>query len=164
MVLLKETRFIQLVENQPLTLACSSLADFLWSDFIRETKPSVTYLQETYNIKQLSRFGKEIFERLYQGDDVNWLVTEDAYEEYFKKVCNGDSTAIPDGYKPEDGIWYSIMGDLSEAAAWPQLLLRSVGDQFNSGNNAINILNELAEVIEEAIKEGQFNVELLTNL
>lgn len=163
MDLLKETRFIQLVENQPLTLACSSLADFLWSDFIRETKPSVTYLQETYNIKQLSRFGKEIFERLYQGDDVNWLVTEDAYEEYFKKVCNGDSTAIPDGYKPEDGIWYSIMGDLSEAAAWPQLLLRSVGDQFNSGNNAINILNELAEVIEEAIKEGQFNVELLTN-
>ena len=156
------TEIIRLIANEPLTLACSALADFLWDDFIRDARPSVTYLIDSYNIKQLSRFGKEIFERLYNGDDVKWLVTEDAYEDYFRKMCNGDTTALPQGYKPENGIWYAIMNDLSQAVAWPVLLQRSVGNQFNAGNNAINIINELSKVITQAIEQNQFNVQLLT--
>lgn len=157
-----QSEFIRLVNNEPLTLACSALADFLWDDFIRESRPVVTYLIDQHNIKQLSRFGKEIFDRLYNGDNVKWLVTEDAYEQYFRKVCDGDNTAIPEGYKPENGIWHAIMADLSQAAGWSDLLTRCVGNQFNSGNNAINILNKLSEVIQTAIEEQQFNVELLT--
>lgn len=159
----KHTEVVRLAENEPLTLACSALADFLWSDFIRDARPIVTYLSDQYNIRQLSRFGKELFERLYNADNVRWLVSEQAFEDYFRKVCDGDTAAIPEGYKPENGIWYSIMSDLSQAAAWPELLRRSVGDQFNAGNNAVNILNELSKVIEEAIQENQFNVQLLAN-
>lgn len=154
---------LRLVNNEPLTLACSALADFLWEDFIRDARPIVTYLIDHYNIRQLSRFGKEVFERLYNADNVAWFVTEDAYETYFRKMCDGDATALPEGYKPENGIWYSIMNDLSQAAAWPELLRRSVGNQFNAGNNAINIINELSKVIEEAIEEKIFDVQLLTN-
>ena len=162
MKLTTHSEIIRLVNSEPLTLACSALVDFLWEDFVRDARPTVTYLIDHYKIHQLSRFGKELFERLYTGDNVTWLVTEDAYEDYFRKVCDGDKTAIPEGYKPENGIWYSIMSDLSQAAAWPELLRRSVGDQFNAGNNAINIVNELSKVIEEAIEENQFDVQLLT--
>lgn len=157
------SEIIRIVDNEPLTLACSALADFLWQDFIRDARPIVTYLIDHYNIKQLSRFGKEIFERLYSADNVQWLVTEDAYEDYFRKVCDGDSAALPEGYKPENGIWYSIMSDMSQAAAWPELIRRSVGNQFNAGNNAVNIINELSKVIEQAIESGQFDVQLLTS-
>jgi len=157
------SEIIRIVDNEPLTLACSALADFLWQDFIRDARPIVTYLIDHYNIKQLSRFGKEIFERLYSADNVSWLVTENAYEDYFRKVCDGDTAAIPEGYKPENGIWYSIMSDLSQAAAWPELVRRSMGDQFNAGNNAVNIINELSKVIEQAIESGQFDVQLLTS-
>ncbi len=156
------TEIIRLIANEPLTLACSALADFLWDDFIRDARPSVTYLINTYNIKQLSRFGKELFERFYSGDDVKWLVTEEAYEDYFRKMCDGDTTAIPQGFKPENGIWYAIMSDLSQAVAWPALVQRSVGNQFNAGNNAINTINELSKVISETIEQGQFDVQLLT--
>lgn len=158
-----QSEFIRLVNNEPLTLACSALADFLWDDFIRDSRPVVTYLIDHHNIKQLSRFGKEIFDRLYNGDNVRWLVTEDAYEQYFRRVCDGDSAAIPEGYKPENGIWYAIMADLTQAAGWGDLVTRCVGNQFNSGNNAVNILNKLSEVIQNAIEEQQFNVELLTS-
>jgi uncharacterized protein with von Willebrand factor type A (vWA) domain len=156
------TEIIRIAANEPITLACSALADFLWEDFVRDSRPLVTYLIDHYKVKQLSRFGKELFERLYSADNVNWLVSEEAYETYFRKVCDGDVTAIPEGYKPENGIWYSIMSDLSQAAAWPELLKRSVGDQFNAGNNSVNILNELSNVIVEAIERGQFNVDVLT--
>jgi uncharacterized protein with von Willebrand factor type A (vWA) domain len=158
----KQTEFVRLVNEQPLTLACSALADFLWDDFIRDSRPSITYLVEQYNIKQLSRFGKELFERLYNADDVAWLVTESAFEDYFRAFCDGDTSAVPQGYKPENSLWYSIMAHLSQAAAWPALLERSVGNQFNAGNNAINILNELSKVIEEAIEQSKFDVKLLT--
>lgn len=161
MNLTTHTEIIRLADNEPLTLACSALADFLWGDFVRDSRPLVTYLIDHYKIKQLSRFGKELFERLYSADNVTWLVSEDSYEEYFRKVCDGDSVEFPEGYKPENGIWYSIMNDLSQAAAWSELLRRSVGDQFNAGNNAVNILNELSKVIEEAIEQGQFDVQLL---
>jgi hypothetical protein len=95
-----QSEFVRLVNNEPLTLACSPLADFLWDDFIRETRPIVKYLIDHYNIKQLSRFGKELYDRLYNADNVKWLVSEDAYETYFRKMCDGDKTALPEGYKP----------------------------------------------------------------
>jgi uncharacterized protein with von Willebrand factor type A (vWA) domain len=158
-----QTEFVRLCDNEPLTLACSALADFLWSDFVRESRPAVKYLIDHYNIRQLSRFGKEVFDRLYNADEVNWLVTEDAYEDYFRRMCDGETSALPQGYKPENGIWHAIMTDLSNAAAWRDLLQHCVGDQFNSGNNAVSILNKLAEVIEEAISNQSFDVELLTN-
>lgn len=160
---IKQSEFIRLVDNEPLTLACSPLADFLWGDFVRDARPTVHYLVDHYNIRQLSRFGKELFERLYNADQVTWLVTEDAYEEYYRKVCDGDTTVIPEGYKPENGIWWAIMSDLTQAAAWPELLRRSVGEQFNAGNNAINIVNSISDIIEEAIEQNQFDVQLLTN-
>ena len=158
----KHVELLRLVNNEPLTLACSALADFLWDDFVRDARPSVKYLSEVHNIKQLSRFGKELFDRLYNADNVNWLISEEDYEDYFRKVSDGDLAAIPEGYKPENGIWWAIMSDLSQAAAWSDLLQRSVGHQFNAGNNAINILNQLSEIIEEAIDQQQFDVELLT--
>jgi len=157
-----QTEFIRLLDNEPLTLSCSALADFLWDDFIRDARPSVRYLIDVHNIKQLSRFGKELFDRLYNCDNVTWLVQEQDYEDYFRKVCDGDTAALPKGYKPENGIWYSIMGDLSQSASWIELLQRSVGNQFNAGNNSINILNLLSSAIEEAINEKQFDVDLLT--
>jgi uncharacterized protein with von Willebrand factor type A (vWA) domain len=157
------TEFIRLTQNEPLTLACSALADFLWEDFVREAKPSVRYLIETYNVKQLSRFGKELFERLYKADDVNWLVSLEAYEEYFRKVCDGDKTALPEGYKPENGFWYAVMEDLSRAAAWPQLLHHCSGEQYNSANNAVLLLNKLSEEIEKAIEEQTINIEMLAH-
>ena len=137
----KQTEFVRLVNEQPLTLACSAIADFLWDDFVRDSRPSITYLIDQYNIKQLSRFGKELFERLYNADDVAWLVTESSFEEYFRAFCDGNKSIVPQGYKPENSLWYSIMAHLSQAAAWPALLGRSVGNQFNAGNNAINIEN-----------------------
>jgi uncharacterized protein with von Willebrand factor type A (vWA) domain len=158
----KNSEFVRLVHNEPLTLSCSALADFLWEDFVRDTKPNVTYLINTYNIKQLSRFGKEVFERLYSADEVQWLISDEDFEQYFRQICDGETAATPRGYKPENAIWYSIMNDLSQAAAWPTLLQRCVGEQFNAGNNAVRILNELSKVIEDAIEQGMFNVELLT--
>ncbi len=50
MNLQKNSEFVRLVNNEPLTLVCSALADFLWEDFVRDTKPNVTYLVNTYNI------------------------------------------------------------------------------------------------------------------
>jgi uncharacterized protein with von Willebrand factor type A (vWA) domain len=155
--------FIRLTNNEPLTLACSALADFLWEDFIRDARPSVRYLTETHNVKQLSRFGKELFERLYKADDVNWLVSLEAYEDYFRKLCNGDKAAFPKGYKPENGLWYAIMDDLSAAAAWPQMLQHCSGEQYNSANNAVVILNKLSDELEKAIDEGIFNTQLLVH-
>ena len=154
--------FLRLIENEPLTLSCSALADFLWEDFVRDQRPSVNYLINTYKITQLSRFGKEIFERLYNEDNVKWLISEQDIEDYFRSVYDGLPPKMPEGYKPENGVWWAIMQELTNAAGWPYLLNRCVGDQFASGNNAVMLLNELAEEIEQAIAEGTFDVELLT--
>lgn len=154
--------FLRLSENEPLTLSCGALADFLWEDFVRDQRPSISFLINHYNITQLSRFGKEIFERLYNEDNVNWLISEQEVEDYFRAVCDGLPPQMPQGYKPENGIWYAIMNELTNAAGWPYLLARCVGDQFASGNNAVMLLNELAEEIEQSISEGAFDVQLLT--
>lgn len=156
------SEFLRLSESAPLTLTCGALADFLWEDFVRDQRPSINYLINNYNITQLSRFGKEIFERLYNEDNVSWLISEQEVEDYFRSVCDGLPPKMPEGYKPENGIWYAIMNELTNAAGWPYLLARCVGDQFASGNNAVMLLNELAEEIEQAINDGSFDVKLLT--
>ena len=60
-------RLTKLSRLSPLVLHVSALTDFLWPDFVRETKPQVKYFTERYNINQLSRFGMELFEFLYTG-------------------------------------------------------------------------------------------------
>lgn len=155
--------FVRLTKNAPLTLLCSAISDFLWDDFIRDARPVVNYLENQYNIKQLSRFGKEVFDRLYTADQVEWLVSEEDYEQFFRKTCDGESPALPQGYKPENTFWWMLMSELSNAAAWPELVARCVGNQFNAGNNAINIINRLAEELEAAINNCQINVETVFN-
>jgi len=68
------TEFLRLVNNEPLVLAVSALSDFLWDDFIRDARPIVKYLEDKYNIKQLSRFGKELFDFLYNGGQVTTVI------------------------------------------------------------------------------------------
>lgn len=157
MIMNTRSEFMRLVNNEPLTLSCSPIADFLWEDFVREARPIVKYLETQYNIKQLCRFGKEVFDRLYTADQVNWLVSEEEYEDFFRAKCNGESPTLPQGFKPENSFWWMLMGELSNAAAWPELLSRCVGDQFNAGNNAVNIINQLAEAIEQAIHQQQLD-------
>jgi uncharacterized protein with von Willebrand factor type A (vWA) domain len=157
------TELIRLASEQPLTLKCSALADFLWQDFVRDSRPVVTYLIEKYKITQISRFGKELFERLYSGDCVEWLVTEQAFEDYFRAACDGESVTYPEGYKPENALWYTLMASLSEAVAWPTLVQISLGEQFNAGNNAVNLLNQLSKLIEEVIENNTLEVSVLVN-
>lgn len=157
----KTSEFIRLTNNAPLTLTCSALVDFLWEDFIRESRSSVSYISSTHNITQISRFGKEIFERLYQGDSVTWLVSLEDYEDYFRAKQNGESTAILKNYKPEDAFWYLVMSSLSSASAWPHLLQKSVGDQFNAGNNAVRIINDLADFVKELIEDNHIDVDTM---
>ena len=152
---------VRIKNSEPLTLKVGALADFLWEDFVVDSRPTVSYLAQEYNILQLSRFGKEIFQRLYNGDDsIDWLVTLEAYEDWFRAKQNGEEGGNPVGYKPEDALWYSIMSDLTDAGGWPQLLAISMGDQFNAGNNAINILNDLSDLIEEQIEEGSIDSQM----
>ena len=157
----KHTEFVRLTDNEPLTVVCSALADFLWEDFVREARPNVTYLIDHYNIKKLSRFGKEVFERLYNADDVTWVVSNDNIEEHFRAVQNGDTTEFPRGYKPENAIWYVTMGFLSSAPTWPDLVSRSYGNQFNAGNNAVNILNKISDLLENLIENQELDTQLV---
>ena len=157
----KTSEFIRLTHNAPLTLTCSALADFLWEDFIRETRSSVSYISSTHNITQISRFGKELFERLYQGDSVTWLVSLEDYEDYFRAKQDGNPTAVLKNYKPENAFWYLVMSALSSASAWTQLLQNSVGNQFNAGNNAVRILNDLADFVKELIEDNQIDADTM---
>ena len=70
-----ERDYLRLTHNEPLVLAVSALSDFLWEDFVRDTQPTVKYLIEQYNIRQLSRFGKEVFDFLYNGGAVTPLIS-----------------------------------------------------------------------------------------
>jgi len=143
--------FVRIKNQEPLTLSCSAIADFLWEDFVRDARPIVKYLEDKYNIRQLCRFGKEVFDRLYTGDQVSWLISEEECEQYMRSVYNGESPRMPQGFRPENAFWWSIMGELSNAAAWPNLISICVGNQFNAGNNAVNIMNRLADEIEDIV-------------
>lgn len=161
MNLKKEREYLRLTENEPLILAVSALSDFLWEDFVRDTHPTVTYLIDQYNIKQLSRFGKELFDFLYNGGAVTPLISLDEAEDYFRAKQNGQNPEFPTGYKPESAFWIAIFAEICNAPAWPRLVTISCGDQFNAGNNAVNILNELSEVLETQIEQHQLPIDLI---
>ena len=161
MNLKKEREYLRLTENEPLILAVSALSDFLWEDFVRDTHPTVTYLIDQYNIKQLSRFGKELFDFLYNGGAVTPLISLDEAEDYFRAKQNGQNPEFPAGYKPESAFWIAIFAEICNAPAWPRLVTISCGDQFNAGNNAVNILNELSEVLETQIEQHQLPIDLI---
>jgi hypothetical protein len=155
--------YIRLLDAEPIVVAVSALADYLWEDFVRETKPTVNYLIDRYDIRQLSRFGKEIFECLYQGGNVTPLVSLTEAEEYFRAKQEGFDPPFPSGYKPEFAFWVGLLNDLCNSPAWPTLATHCIGNQFNSGNNAVCLLNELSEIIEEQIELGQLPTELLAH-
>lgn len=161
MNLKKEREYLRLTENEPLILAVTALSDFLWEDFIRDTHPTVTYLIDQYNIKQLSRFGKELFDFLYNGGAVTPLVSLEEAENYFRSKQNGQNPEFPAGYKPESAFWIAIFAEICNAPAWPRLVAVSCGNQFNAGNNAVNILNELSEVLETQIEQHQLPIDLI---
>ena len=158
-----QREFVRIAESEPLVLAVSALADYLWEDFIREARPIVNYLVDRYDIKQLSRFGKELFDYLYNGSAVTPLVSLEAIETYFRESQDGQTPSFPEGYKPEAAFWVGLFNDICSAPAWPLVVQRCVGDQFNSGNNAVNIINELSEVIDQQIQERKFPVDLIAN-
>lgn len=155
------TEFLRLVKNEPLVLAVSALTDFLWDDFIRDARPIVKYIEDRYNIRQLSRFGKELFDFLYNGGQVSTVITLEDAETYFRAKQNGENPELPKNYKPEHSFWVNLFVQVCESPAWPRLMTLSVGDQFVSGNNAVNVLNELSEVIEKQIEQGALDAQLL---
>ena len=162
MTIEKQTEFLRLVNNEPLVLVVSALSDFLWDDFVRETRPSVTYLINRYDFVELSRFGKELFDYLYNGEVTTPLITFDALETYFRQKQNGSQISFPEGYKPENALWYALFTDIVNAPAWEYLIHLSLGDQFTAGNNAVNVLNEVSELLEDYIESNKIDVELIT--
>lgn len=159
-----EKDFITLCGNDPLTLVCGPLADFLWEDFARDARPIVRYLADQFNLKQLSRFGKEIFDRLYSSDEVEWLVSLDEFERYFRAVSNGEPCGFPKGYKTENGLWWTLMNNLSNAPNWLDILEHTNGNQFTSGNCAISILNQISDEIEEMIEDGTLDAAAMNQM
>jgi uncharacterized protein with von Willebrand factor type A (vWA) domain len=151
------TEFLRLVNNEPLVLAVSALSDFLWEDFVRDARPIVKYLEDRYNIKQLSRFGKELFDFLYNGGQVTTVIKLEEIEDYFRAKQNGLNPELPKGYKPEYSFWYNLLVQICESPAWPRLIALSVGDQFTAGNNAVNLLNELSELLRVEIEDNSFD-------
>ncbi len=101
------TEFLRLVNNEPLVLAVSALSDFLWDDFIRDARPIVRYLEDKYNIKQLSRFGKELFDFLYNGGQVTTVINFDEVESYFRAKQNGQNPdLVATEYSFESAIFF----------------------------------------------------------
>ena len=152
------TEFLRIVNNEPLVLRVSALADFLWDDFIQDARPVVSYLQDAFKITQLSRFGKELFEYLYNGGDVSTVINLDEIESYFRAQQNGLSPEFPKGYKPENALWFHLFSQVCEAPAWPQLVAVSIGDQFNSGNNAVNVLNNISNILYQEATQDELNL------
>jgi len=131
---------VRLADHEPLVLVVSALSDFLWDDFVRDTSPRVNYLMDRYDIRQLSRFGKELFEHLYRGEDVTTLVSLEEAEKYFRAKQNGEDPAFPSGYKPENAFWTGLMNDIVNSPAWSFLEQRCVGDQFASVTTQLSSL------------------------
>jgi len=156
-----EREYLRLTHNEPLVLAVSALSDFLWEDFVRDTQPTVKYLIEQYNIRQLSRFGKEVFDFLYNGGAVTPLISLEDVEQYFRAKQNGQKPDFPAGYKPETAFWLALFAEICNSPSWPRLVSLSCGDQFNAGNNAVNILNELSDVLEAQIEKHDLPIDLV---
>lgn len=141
--------FIRLTKDQPIVNIVSALTDFLWEDFVRDARPIVNYLAEKNNIVELSRIGKELFDLLYNGRATTPVINIDEAEAYFRAKQDGLNPSLPKNYKPENAFWVNLFVEICESPAWSLLSRISAGDQFNSGNNAINIINELAKQIKQ---------------
>jgi len=109
---------IRLNTEPPLVLKVGAMTDFLWPSFVREMKPRVQYLADRFDIKRLSRFGKELFEFLYMGGEVDPVVSLDAVEEYFRAKQDGQSVEYPRGYKPENALWHMILEDVMNSPVY----------------------------------------------
>lgn len=153
---------VRLAESEPLVLAVSALTDFLWPDFVREAKPRVNYFSDQYDIRQLSRFGKELFEFLYTGGDVNLLVSMEDIENYLHEKQDGSNPAPPKGYKPENVLWQSILIGLATSPIYSSVYENCLGKHFESGNTAVCILNEISDVVGEMIDEDKAVQKALT--
>lgn len=160
----KATDFLRFGDTEPLILTVSALSDFLWEDFVRERSPLVTYLESQFTMTKLSRFGKELFEFLYNGGEVSTVISLDDVEEYFREQQNGNNPDFPKGYKPENAIWFHLFNQVCDAPAWPQLVAISMGDQFNAGNNAVNVLNGIGEALDREIEQRQIDAQMLADL
>jgi len=147
--------FLRLAEADPLVLNVSALGSFLWDDFVRDSMPQIKYIEELYDLKQLSRFGKELFDYMYNGGEVTTLVSLDDVEQYFQAKQDEEEPDYPKGYKPENAFWLNLFSEICNSAAWNELIKYSVGDQFISGNNAMNILNDLSKLIQKQITDGE---------
>lgn len=156
------TERLRLADASPLVLAVSPLTDFLWPEFVREAKPQVKYISDRFDIRQLSRFGKELFEFFYCAGEVKPLVTLDAVEEYFRAKQNGEKVTHPKGYKPENALWLKIIGDIADHPGYPALQLACTGDHFSSGNHAVCVLNELSNLLEDMLEASATTVDALT--
>lgn len=150
-----EQEFIRLTSLEPLVLSVSALCDFLWDDFIRDAQPTVKYLTDYCNVSQLSRFGKELFDFLYNGGAVTPLVNLDDIESYFRAKQDGQVAPYPSGYKPENSFWFGLFNDICNAPMWPNIMSMSCGNQFTAGNNSVNIINKLSELIEQQVHQDQ---------
>ena len=148
------TELLRLAESDPLVLSVSALTDFLWPDFVRETKPQVNYFTDRFEIRQLSRFGKELFEFFYSGGEVTPLVSFDDMENYFRQKQNGERPAMPKGYKPENSLWNNILIDVTSSHFYASIQKNCLGRHFESGNTAVCVLNELSELLEEIMSEN----------
>lgn len=145
----KAKNFIQLTDDEPIYLKVNALTDFLWSDFVRDRNPLVTYIEEVHNIKQISRLGKELFDFLYKGGDVDTLFDVSEYESYHVALEDEEQPRLPVGYKPENSFWVQLFISIIESPWWEELKVMTGGDQILSGNTAINITNNIAEEINE---------------
>ena len=147
------TELLRLAASDPLVLSVSALTDFLWPDFVRETKPQVKYFTDRFEIRQLSRFGKELFEFFYSGGEVTPLVSLDDMENYFRQKQNGETPSMPKGYKPENAFWNNILIDVANSHVYASIQQNCLGRHFESGNTAVCVLNELSELLEEIMSE-----------
>jgi len=134
-----KTEFVKVSNNDPLVLLVSPLTDFLWEDFVRDSAPRVKYLANHYDISKLSRFGKELFEALYQGEDVTPVISLQDAEDYFRAIQDEEQAAPPKNYKPENAFWIGLMQDVVNSTAWLSVSPVCYGNQWNSGNNSICI-------------------------
>lgn len=117
----KAKNFIQLTNDEPIYLKVNALTDFLWSDFVRDRNPLVEYIEEVHNIKQISRLGKELFDFLYKGGDVDTLFDLSEYESYRTALEDEEQPKLPAGYKPENSFWIQLFTSIIESPWWEEL-------------------------------------------
>jgi hypothetical protein len=158
------SEIVRLADSEPLVITVSALTDFLWPEFVRETKPQVKYFTDRFEIRQLSRFGKELFELFYSGGDVKPLVSLVDTETYFRAKQSGQIVEAPKGFKPENTFWNNVLLDITNSPVYSAIQQNCLGKHFESGNTAVCVLNELSEVLDEMLSEDNSVYQAMTKL